>query len=281
MRSDEFMVENQQMSDLAFSFFSRFINSTCGIKMPASKKTMLEGRLRRRLRALKLASFEDYLEYLSSAKGAKTEIVHILDEVTTNKTDFFREASHFDFLMTKALPALASSHKKIRIWSAGCSTGEEPYTLAMVLSEFGERNGLPFSILATDVSTKVLQKAKRAVYSHDRIEPIPPPFRRKYLLRGRGERDGLIRIKPELRSKVQFMRLNLMDPGFELSEPVQIIFCRNVMIYFDPPTQKNLVRKFCMCLPPDGYLFTGHSEMLYGFNLPLTQVAPTIYRRTQ
>lgn len=228
---------------------------------------------------MKLASFEEYRKYLCSTKGAKTEVVHFMDEVTTNKTDFFREPSHFDFLSTKALPALASSHRKIRIWSAGCSTGEEPYTLAMVLSEFVERKGLSFSILATDISTKVLEKAKRAVYSHERIESVPPTLRKKYLLKGKGDREGLIRIKPELRSKVEFMRLNLMDPGFELTEPVQVIFCRNVMIYFDQLTQKNLVRKFCMCLPQNGYLFTGHSEMLHGFNLLLTQIAPTIYRR--
>ena len=269
------------MSESAFGFFSRFINSECGIKMPASKKLMLEARLRKRMRALSLASFEEYRDYLRSIKGARSEVVHMMDVVTTNKTDFFREPAHFDFLVKQVLPALASSHRKIRVWSAGCSTGEEPYTLAMVLNEFAERNGLLFSILATDISTKVLEKAKRAVYSHERIAPVPPVLRRKYLLRGKGDRKGLVRIKPELRSRVDFMRLNLIDPGFELAEPVQIIFCRNVMIYFDPPTQKDLVRKFCACLPQNGYLFTGHSEMLHGFNLPLTQVAPTIHRRIQ
>jgi chemotaxis protein methyltransferase CheR len=204
----------------------------------------------------------------------------MVDAVATNKTDFFREPYHFDFLLTKGLPELASFHREIKVWSAGCSTGEEPYTLAMVLSEFVQQNGLNFSILATDISTRALQKAKRAIYDHERIGPVPPELRRKYLLRGKGHREGFIRIKPSLRSKVQFMRLNLTDPGFDdLAEPVHIIFCRNVMIYFDPPTQKDLVRRFCRYLPHNGYLFTGHSESHLGNNLPLVQVAPTIHRR--
>lgn len=247
--------------------------------MAQSKKTMLEGRLRKRLRALNLASFKDYREYLSSDAVMRGEIAHIMDAVTTNKTDFFREPSHFDFLVEKVLPGLTAVQDKIRVWSAGCSTGEEPYTLAMVMSEFVEKAHMRFSILASDISTQVLEKAKRAVYEHEKIDPVPVTLRRKYLLRGTGERIGFVRIRPELRRKVKFKRLNLMDPRFELEAAVDVIFCRNVMIYFDPPTQEELVGKFCMSLRPGGYLFIGHSETLHGLQLPLEQVAPTVYRR--
>jgi chemotaxis protein methyltransferase CheR len=267
------------MSQKAFNQLSRFIESHCGIKMPPGKKTMLEGRLRKRLRTLEIDSFDIYCEYLFEHKGAEDEYVHMIDVVTTNKTDFFREASHFDYLAEKVLPELSRTSSRITVWSAGCSTGEEPYTLAMVLNEFALKYNVDFKIIATDISTRVLERAKQAVYDHERVEPVPLYLRKKYLLRGKGEKKELVRVKPELRSMVEFRRVNLMEDRLSVPEGISVIFCRNVMIYFDRDTQRDVVSKFCRHLIPDGYLFTGHSETLNGLDLPLVSVAPTIHKR--
>ena len=275
------------LSERDFKRLSKFIHSECGIKMPDSKKTMLESRLQKRLRCLKLASFTEYCDYLFSPQGIENELVHMIDVVTTNKTDFFREPGHFDYLAQKALPELIALHgagirKELTVWSAGCSTGEEPYTLAIVLSEFAERcPGFKFRylILATDISTEVLEKAKHGIYEHDKVDPLPPGMKKKYLLRGKNKSSGLVRIAPELRSKVRFRRLNFLEGDFGMREHMDIIFCRNVIIYFDRPTQEKLLSRFCSHLGPGGYIFMGHSETLHGMNLPLLQVAPTIYRK--
>ncbi len=267
------------MSERAFRCLSTFISDKCGIKMPPSKKIMLEGRLRKRLRALDMNSFDSYCNYVFKNRGTAGEIIHMIDVVTTNKTEFFREAAHFDYLVETSLPDLSRRHGKINVWSAGCSSGEEPYTLAMVLSDYAEKNDLRFSIFATDISTRVLEKAKRAVYEHEKVESVPINLRKKYFLRGKDERKGLVRVKPELRSKVEFKRLNLMDRYFDFAAPLHAIFCRNVMIYFDQATQNELVRKFCGLLVRGGYLFTGHSETLHGMDLPLVSIAPNIHKR--
>ena len=176
------------LSEKDFKRLSKFIHSECGIKMPDSKKTMLESRLQKRLRRLRLTSFTEYCDYLFSPQGIENELVHMIDVVTTNKTDFFREPGHFDYLAQKALPELIALHgagirKNLMVWSAGCSTGEEPYTLAIVLSEFTERcPGFKFRylILATDISTEVLEKAKHGIYEHERVDPLPPGMKKKY-----------------------------------------------------------------------------------------------------
>ncbi len=200
------------MSDRVFKHLSGFIQGHCGIKMPPAKKQMLEGRLRKRLLEVNVSSFESYCEHVFKT-GAETELIHMIDAVTTNKTDFFRESAHFDYLLEKVLPELSRSREKISVWSAGCSSGEEPYTIAMVLSEFALENKINFSVLATDISARVLEKASRAVYDHEQIEPVPMSFRKKYFLRGKNNKN-LVRIKPELRSQVHFRRFNLMDAGF-------------------------------------------------------------------
>ena len=204
--------------------------------------------------------------------------------MTTNKTDFFREPSHFDYLVQTTLPVLKTlrtyhGRSPLRVWSAGCSTGEEPYTLAMVLAEERAlRSGPSYEILATDISMRVLDIARRAVYPMERIEPVPMAMRKKYLLRGRDRNNPEVRISQELRKSVRFGRLNFMDEEFGLPEPVDIIFCRNVIIYFDKPTQERLMQKFSRYLLPGGYLFLGHSESLHGYETEFVQVAPTIYR---
>lgn len=274
------------LSKREFEDLSRFIHNRCGIKIPPSKKHMLEGRLRKRLRALGLDSFEQYLEYLFGPEGIRrSEFINLVDEVTTNKTDFFRENAHFEFLTGSVLPELSRRHglgsrQKLNVWSAGCSTGEEPYTLAMVLSEYGRDLPLfKFSILATDISTKVLEKAVKGIYEEEKIRVIPMPLRKQYLLRSKDKSKNLVRIVPALRSLVTFQRLNFLDDSFRLSDAMGIIFCRNVLIYFDRHTQEQVLRKLCRCLVDGGYLFTGHSETLHNMNLPLDQVASTVYRK--
>jgi len=166
------------------------------------------------------------------------------------------------------------------VWSAGCSSGEEPYTLAMVLSEFAAGCAdFDYRILATDICTQVLEKAQMAVYPEERIAPVPPLLKRKYLLRGKDTSSGLVRVVPELREKVRFCHLNLMAGDFGMRQPMDIIFCRNVIIYFDRPTQERLLNRLCAHLSPGGYLFMGHSETLSGLDVPLTSVYPTVYRK--
>jgi chemotaxis protein methyltransferase CheR len=272
-----------RLSGRDFERFSKLVYEQCGIKLPGHKQSMLEARLRKRLRALGLASFEEYAEMIFSGREPEGELVKLIDVVTTNKTDFFREPAHFDFLIRTALPTLiekdgAGTDRPLRIWSAGCSTGKEPYTLAMVLSEFREGHpGFRFEILGTDISTDVLDKAVQGVYAEEKAAPIPPALCRKYLLKAKDPERRQVRIVPELRSLVKFRRLNFMDADYGLREPFDIIFCRNVLIYFDRATQERLLTRFAGYLESGRFLFLGHSETLLGLNLPLRQMAPSVY----
>ena len=268
-----------------FERFSRLVYDQFGIKLPAHKQSMLEGRLRKRLRALGLGSFEEYAELIFSGREPEGELIRLIDVVTTNKTDFFREPAHFDFLVRSALPELivrdeAGMSRPLRVWSAGCSTGKEPYTLAMVLSEFQATHpGFRFEILGTDISTDVLDKAARGIYAEEKAEPVPAALRRKYLLRSKDPAQRQVRIVPELRSQVRFRRLNFMDADYGLRESFDVIFCRNVLIYFDRQTQERLLTRFAGYLEKGSFLFLGHSETLLGLNLPLRQMAPSVYVR--
>jgi chemotaxis protein methyltransferase CheR len=265
-----------------FGKLSRFIYDTCGIKMPEVKATMLEARLQKRLRALGMHSFSEYCDFLFSPQGLEQELVQMLDVVTTNKTDFFREPDHFEHLTQRVLPDWLKRHEgsTLSIWSAGCSSGEEPYTLAMVLSEFALKNPrFDFRILATDISTRVLEKAKTAIYAESQVEPVPHDLKRKYLLRSKDRSSGTVRIVPELREKVRFRRLNFMDEDFGMRDQMDVIFCRNVIIYFDRPTQEKLLQRFHRQMKIGAFIFMGHSETLSGLNVPLVSVYPTVYRR--
>jgi chemotaxis protein methyltransferase CheR len=281
MAAVEAQLPGDRISKRNFDKLSRFIYDYSGIKMPPSKLTMLEGRLRRRLRATNHSTFDDYCDFLFDEGGLDQETVYLIDVVTTNKTDFFREAKHFEYMQMTALPALVSSGvRKIRTWSSACSTGAEPYTMAMVLSEFVEENaGLSYSVLATDLSTDVLQTARRGIYAQDLVQPVPYDLQRKYVMTAKqpGRRD--VRIAPSLRSKVGFARMNLMDDKYPVGEPMQIIFCRNVLIYFDKPTQQSVLTRLCDCLADGGYMFIGHSESITGFDLPLKQVSNTVFQK--
>jgi chemotaxis protein methyltransferase CheR len=272
------------MTNREFTSLSHFIYEQCGIKMPEAKKTMLEGRLQKRLRSLGMKNFSDYTEYLFSPQGNEQEVVQMIDLVTTNKTDFFREPDHFDYLRDRVLPEWCDKHpnRRLQVWSAGCSTGQEPYTLAMVMHDFACRqSGFDFQILATDISTRVLEQAKKAIYTEAVLEPVPPVMKSKYLMRSKDHQSGLARIVPELRAKLKLRRLNFLDDDFGLREPMDVIFCRNVIIYFDRPTQARLLQKFYGHLRPGGHIFMGHSETLSGLDVPLVSVAPTVYRKVK
>lgn len=278
--SNEGAIRNPKLGDKEFEKFSDFIKREFGIKMPPSKKTMLEARLQKRLRALCMSNHAEYCKFLFSQEGLESEITHLIDVVTTNTTDFFREPKHFEILLSSILPDFVRKKKNsIKIWSAGCSSGEEPYTLAMVLSEFSSKNpSFDFSILATDISNEILQKAVTAIYPMNKVDIIPMALKKKYLLKSKDKTKNLVRICPELRRKVEFKRLNFMEP-FPFKDMKDIIFCRNVVIYFDRPTQHRLFNEFCLRLVPGGFLFIGHSESISGMGLPVKQVAPTVYQR--
>jgi len=271
------------MTNLEFNKLSIFILNNYGIKLPIAKKTMLEGRLQKRLRALKIHSFKDYCECVFSKEGQQTEVPHMIDVVTTNKTDFFREAVHFDFLSDTILPKHHknnNSSKPFKVWSAGCSTGEEPYTLAMVLNEFSEKfSNFDYNIFATDISGKALNAAIIAVYSQEKVSPVPYTFKKKYLLKSKDEQKRTVRIIPGLRAKVNFDRFNFLDGQVNYAQNFNVIFCRNVLIYFDRPTQEKVILKLCSKLEPGGYLFLGHSESISNMNFPLVQIHPTTFKK--
>lgn len=275
----------EPMSEKTFNRFKDFIQKELGIKMPDVKRGMLQSRFQKRLRALGLNSYEDYCDYVFSTKGREEEMQNMIDVVTTNKTDFFREPQHFDFLVQKGLPELINSRhgkiaRKTGVWSAGCSTGEEPYTLAIVLSEFASRwPDFRFSIFATDISLKVLKEAQRGIYSEEDVAPVPMQIKKKYLLRSKDKNKKLVRIIPGLRARIRFMQLNLMDAQFGIPEPVDVIFCRNVLIYFNRSDQEKIVNRLCRYLNPGGFLFVGHSETLHNMNVPLRSVVATVYRK--
>ncbi|NDV20083.1 chemotaxis protein CheR [Pseudodesulfovibrio sp. JC047] len=274
-------VTQSQMGDTEFRRFSELIHTEFGIKMPPTKRVLLQSRFQKRLRALGMASYKEYCEYVFSEKGREEERSHLIDVVTTNTTHFFREPKHWDIMDSAVLPELWSRgigrNRALRIWSAGCSSGEEPYTLAMVLHEWrATHHGFDFSILATDISRQILTEASDAVYAMEKVDDVPMQYKKKYMLKSKSKK--LVKMDAILRDKVSFQRLNFME-NFKLPHPQDIIFCRNVVIYFDRPTQATLFAKFCNNLKPGGYLFIGHSESLSGLTLPLKQVAPTVFQR--
>lgn len=261
-----------------FERFRTLIYDESGISLSEQKRTLLASRLSKRLRDLELATFSDYYAKVTE-DPTREEFTRMLDLISTNKTDFFREPKHFDFLRERILPELGST-KRIRIWSSACSSGEEPYTIAMTLFDTVRNpDEWDFKILASDLSTRVLAKAAAGTYDEERVRDVPPDVIRRHFLRGRGESVGLLKVKPHLAEMIQFRRLNLMDDRFPIKSSLDLIFCRNVMIYFDRPTQETLVNKFHHYLKPGGYLFIGHSESLQWVRHPFKSLAPTIYQK--
>jgi len=275
--------QKEALNERDFRRLSEFIFSNYGIKMPAEKRPMLEGRLAKRLRANNMNTFTEYCDYVFSEAGMQQEVIHMINVVSTNKTDFFREQAHFEFLSDTILPAfgMEENARPLKIWSAASSSGEEPYTLAMVISEYNRLNNqsLQFRIYGTDISSDILQKAISGVYTEERIANIPLAYKKRYFMANKDPQKRLVRIVPELRNACSFQRLNLMDAGYPVKEQFDIIFCRNVLIYFDRPTQEAVINKLCKHLVPGGYFFLGHSESAMGMNVPLTTMKPTIFKK--
>lgn len=276
---------NAQTDGLSAKDLSRicsFIYEQSGIRIGADKQIMLEARLKRRMNALNMLSYAEYCNYVFAGGQNAAEIIPLIDAVSTNKTDFYREKAHFDVLTATALPEFTAAHgssREFRLWSAGCSSGEEPYTLAIVLSEYARAHaGFRFKILATDISTLVLEKAQRGIFTAEVASPVPVAESRRYFMRSRDRSSDRMRIVPELRETIEFRRLNLME-DFGLAERFDAIFCRNVIIYFDRPTQERLFHKFSVQLVDGGYMFVGHSESLHSLNVPFKPVAPAVYRK--
>jgi chemotaxis protein methyltransferase CheR len=250
--------------------------------MPASKLTMVQSRLLRRARELRLESLDAYSDYFFSTSSAEERQL-LINIMTTNKTDFFREPEHFNYLEQVALPALHLKNKsrptRLNVWSAACSSGQEPYTLAMILNEHALKNsGVDFAILGTDISTKVLEQARMGIYQETLVKPIPASLCEKYVLKSKDRSSGVIRIAAGLRSKVSFHQLNLMNDDYRIRDMFDIVFCRNVLIYFDRQTQESVIRKICQHINPGGYLFAGHSESLSGMDIPAVKVHTAVFR---
>jgi chemotaxis protein methyltransferase CheR len=270
-----------QLSAKNFNRLAELIHGYSGIKMPSNKRTMLEGRLRRRMRVTGLQTLNGYCSYLFDEGGLDTEIVHLIDAVTTNKTEFFREPAHFRFLQERALPELdRAGRRTIKVWSAACSIGAEPYTLAMVLEEHVRQSRRQdYAILCTDLCTQVLSQAIAGVFHEAMVEPVSPELRRRYVMRAKDPRRHEVRIVPDLRAKLSFARLNLMDETYPVEDDMDLIFCRNILIYFDKQTQSKVLKRLCAHLRSGGYLFLGHSESIVGLDLPVTQIANTVFQK--
>lgn len=249
-----------------------------GISLGENKQSLVVSRLSKRLRELEIDSFAAYYDHVRQDDSGG-EFTRMLDLLSTNKTDFFREPKHFDYLREQILPTL-EREKRIRIWSSACSTGEEPYTIAITLHEHVKNPASwDMRILASDISTRVLAHAAAGLYGEERITTVSPDIVRRHFLKGRGKSAGLVKVKPHLSKLIKFRRLNLMSETFPITSPLDLIFCRNVMIYFDRPTQERLIAKFHRYLKPGGHLFIGHSESLQWLQHDFVTVAPTIYRK--
>lgn len=273
------------LSPRDFQRLAAVIESYSGIKMPETKVTMVEGRLRKRVRASGMRNLKQYCDYLFQQDGLAAEAVELINAVTTNKTEFFREPEHFRFLTEHAVPQLLAgvrgeARPALKLWSAACSNGAEPYTLAMVLAELGQKiNGLRYGITATDICTEVLKTAILGIYPDAMVKPVPSDIRHRYVLRSKDRLRQQVRIVPDLRATVQFARINLMETPYAVDRDMDVVFCRNILIYFDKPTQEAVLQRLCEHLRVGGYLFLGHSETLSGFQLPLKPVGPTVFLR--
>ncbi|HEX2839742.1 CheR family methyltransferase [Hyphomicrobium sp.] len=274
------------LSDQHFIYLSKLIETKVGIRLPPNKRTMVEGRLRKRMKALGLSSVERYGDYIFENGALEEELPHLIDCMTTNKTDFFREPNHFNILVNRILPEILErgspgQGRQIKIWSAASSIGAEAFTIAMVLDDAlrgKARNS--YSILGTDICTDVLRQATRAIYPLEMIAPVPPEMQRRYLMRARQPGRAEVRIVPELRRNVTFRHLNLMDPTYPVDRDMDVIFCRNILIYFSKPIQDAVVARLISHLRPGGYLVLGHSESMAGGNhSEIAQIVPTVFRK--
>lgn len=262
-----------RLSDLEFAKLSRYIRDNYGINLPITKRVLLESRLQKHLRISGIPSFKKYIEQVCEGEEHE-EVIKMINLVSTNKTDFFRERSHFDFMTSSVLPAFINEKKRdLNIWCAAASTGEEIYTIAMTIEEFFLKNKEKFSysITGTDISTDALHLARSAIYQESNISGIPIELRKRYFLKSKDRSVRKVRVSKQLRDRSKFKRFNLMESKYPNPAAFDIIFCRNVLIYFDKATQESVLKKLCGCLKVGGYLFLGHAESLLTMKLPLKQ----------
>ena len=268
------------VTDRDFLRFQGLIHREAGIWLAPVKKALLVGRLAKRLRELELRSYGEYYERVVENEA---ERIRMLDCICTNETHFFREPRHFDFLTERVFPAWREAAdaghrpRRVRVWSAACSSGEEPYTLAMVLLA-GFPSGWELEVLASDLSTKVLDRAAAAVWSVDKAKEIPEAYLRAFMLKGFGAQEGLMKAGPEIRAVVRFARVNLVGEAWPPGPPFDLVFCRNVLIYFDRPGKIAVVERLLDRLDASGYLFLGHAESLGGFTTRARPLVATIYQ---
>lgn len=265
-----------QITDGEFDQLRKLLYANAGISLNDSKKILLTGRLAKRLNALGLANYTQYFKYVSDVRN-RDELDFMVDLLTTNETYFFREPKHFDFLRDEVLPAVKPG-QPFRVWSAAASIGAEAYTIAMILAE-GLGESASWDVLGTDISSSVLEKARQGMYAIGEAEKIPPQYLKKYCLKGVRSQQGTLLIDRRLRQRVRFEKLNLIADHFVKPGDFDVIFLRNVLIYFDNETKTRVVQNLLPCLKPGGYLIVGHSETLSGITTALPQLRPTIYQK--
>jgi chemotaxis protein methyltransferase CheR len=267
----------------AYEFLAQLVYERSRIRLGYDKQSLVSGRLGQRVRALGLSDYGQYCDLLQSAAG-EDEISELIDLISTNHTQFFREPAHFDILQRHVLPALVGDRgfgqRALRIWSAAASSGEEAYSLAIALAEFARtRPTFTWHVDASDISKRMLECCRRGIYPADKVELPSTDLLERYFQRGFGEREGFYRLKAELRRNVDVQYINLFQPQYPLRKGLDVIFCRNVMIYFDVPSREQLVARLVEQLAPGGYLFVGHAESLMGIRHALKSVWPSVYCR--
>ena len=278
--------QEPRLAERDFQRISRFIRGALGIQLPLAKRTMVEARLRKQLRHHDFQNFREYVDHVLDEGCPKQDRQLFLDLITTNKTDFFREPDHFDHLVDVAVPTLhdrygSGTRRPFRVWTAASSSGEEPYTIAMVLAELKDENPrFDFEILASDISRRILERAHRAVYRAHQIEPVSKERKKRWFLRSRDPQSDEVKVVRELRKKVRFGQLNLMEPPYQAPHGLDAVFCRNVLIYFDRPTQQMVLESLAVHIRPGGYLYVGHSETAQTQCAGIERVAPAVYRRS-
>jgi chemotaxis protein methyltransferase CheR len=271
-------VNEYAFNDNDFKRVKKIVYDFAGIDLNDTKKNLVYNRLAKRIRFLEMSSFSQYLDYVEAM--GEDEFVNLINAITTNLTFFFRENHHFEYLANTVIPQLLkinAASKKIRIWSAGCSTGEEPYSIASVVKETVP-SGWDARVLATDLDTTVVESARQGVYNIERLKGVSEARKKRWFLKGKGDREGWVKVKPELQSIIDFGQINLMN-DWPIKEKIDVIFCRNVVIYFDKPTQSRLFNRYADLLQPEGHLFIGHSESLYKICDRFELLGQTIYRK--
>lgn len=272
------MVQLDNLTPKDHQRVAHFIDAAVGIQLPSHKRSLIESRLRKRQKIHNMTTLSQYIDYALAENSPET--IMLIDALTTNKTYFFRESSHFEYLESYLSDKGNYRNKTLRVWSAGCSTGEEPFSLAMVLENLRRNRQISdYHIDATDISVSVLQTAKSGVYTESRIETIPEDMRKLYLLKSRNSDKKLFKICKELRRKVHFDEFNLITGSYPKAGSYDLIFCRNVMIYFNNEQRNNIIKRFHHSLADDGNFFIGHSEGLTGNNDIFKQIIPTVYHK--